>query len=76
MDLGDRDSHNDRDSTMVYFFLTIIIALSFATAPITLIASNEVKEINEENSFWPADMVPHPITPGDGPTGPSQPEIA
>lgn len=76
MDLGDRDSHNDWDSIMANFLLKIIFVFSLATTPITLIANNEVKGINYKNYFWPPDMIPHPTAPGDGPTGPNEPDIA
>lgn len=33
-------------------------------------------EKNDEDAFWPPDMIPHPTVPGDGPSGPGEPEFA
>lgn len=30
----------------------------------------------EPEVFWPPDMVPHPVVPGDEPSGPGEPVLA
>lgn len=60
-------------------FLVAIMLFSFMTICSYASPDRDVEVTDggsESNEFWPPDIVPHPIPPGDGPTGPGKPELA
>lgn len=61
-------------------YISLFLVLTFVAIKPLLHAAPipcEAEDSNgEQHEFWPADMVPHPHPPGDGPSGGPEPELA
>lgn len=48
--------------------------LIFVTGWVLMVGAAPLHEVEEsggeQSDFWPPDMIPHPVVPGDGPSGP------
>ncbi len=59
---------------LIYASPLITLAwINLGNAPKVYVPTLQPKEIL---SFWPPDLVPHPVVPGDGPVRPSTPPLS
>lgn len=61
-------------------YISLFIVLAFMAIHSYVHAHPTDAEVSdsdgESSEFWPPDMVPHPHPPGNGPSGPGEPEMA
>lgn len=56
--------------------ILLIVFISISTAILACPNTETSDSQGESKEFWPPDMVPHPSLPGDGPSGPKEPEMS
>lgn len=62
----------DWNRYLAFFLLTLGVLFNLAIAsPQT----SQDDSNDEQEEFWPADMIPHPHIPGTGPNGTSETEM-